>query len=62
MNLRVEAMMRPALGGVTKADGVPEGFMGLDCGPASVELNAKAKVVNVVLVSQSEGKNTKIYW
>lgn len=28
--------------GVTKADGVPEGFMGLDCGPASVELNAKA--------------------
>ena len=55
-------MMRPALGGVTKADGVPEGFMGLDCGPASVELNAKAKVVNVVLVSQSEGKNTKIYW
>eukprot|EP00438_Fugacium_kawagutii_P017031 Skav221326 [mRNA] locus=scaffold1437:17503:24249:- [translate_table: standard] len=27
--------------GVSKADGVPEGFMGLDCGPASVELNAK---------------------
>eukprot|EP00913_Durusdinium_trenchii_P031218 g29231.t1 len=28
--------------GVVKADGVPEGFMGLDCGPASIELNAKA--------------------
>jgi len=28
--------------GVTKAEGVPDGFMGLDCGPASIELNAKA--------------------
>merc|ERR1712228_755057 len=27
---------------VTKAEGIPEGFMGLDCGPASIELNAKA--------------------
>jgi phosphoglycerate kinase len=26
----------------TKADGVPEGFMGLDCGPLSAKLNAKA--------------------
>merc|ERR1712157_143886 len=28
--------------GVKKEDGIPDGFMGLDCGPASVELNAKA--------------------
>jgi phosphoglycerate kinase len=27
---------------VTKAGGVPEGFMGLDCGPLSAKLNAKA--------------------
>merc|ERR1711976_945649 len=26
----------------TKADGIPDGFMGLDCGPASIEMNAKA--------------------
>merc|ERR1739849_2272 len=26
----------------TKAEGVPEGFMGLDCGPESAKLNAKA--------------------
>merc|ERR1719213_935057 len=26
----------------TKAEGVPEGFMGLDCGPESNKLNAKA--------------------
>merc|ERR1711881_223932 len=26
----------------TKADGVPDGFMGLDCGPASNEMNANA--------------------
>jgi len=26
----------------TKADGIPDGFMGLDCGPASNEMNAKA--------------------
>merc|ERR1711967_109521 len=26
----------------TKADGVPEGFMGLDCGPESVKKNAEA--------------------
>jgi len=28
--------------GVTKEDGIPDGFMGLDCGPKSIELNAKA--------------------
>ena len=33
--------------GVVKADGVPEGFMGLDCGPASIELNAKARHAKV---------------
>ena len=27
---------------VPKAEGVAEGFMGLDCGPQSIELNAKA--------------------
>jgi phosphoglycerate kinase len=27
---------------VTKEDGVPEGFMGLDCGPKSIELNKAA--------------------
>jgi len=27
---------------VTKADGIPAGFMGLDCGPESVKLNAEA--------------------
>jgi len=26
----------------TKEEGIPEGFMGLDCGPKSMELNAKA--------------------
>merc|ERR1719149_518538 len=26
----------------TKAEGVPEGFMGLDCGPESIKLNAAA--------------------
>merc|ERR1712151_691114 len=26
----------------TKADGIPDGFMGLDCGPESMKLNAKA--------------------
>jgi len=26
----------------TKADGIPEGFMGLDCGPQSMEMNKKA--------------------
>merc|ERR1712003_614009 len=26
----------------TKEEGVPDGFMGLDCGPKSVEMNAKA--------------------
>merc|ERR1719265_1631182 len=28
--------------GVTKEDGVPDGFMGLDCGPKSIELNKAA--------------------
>merc|ERR1712050_779462 len=28
--------------GVTKEEGVPEGFMGLDCGPKSIELNKAA--------------------
>eukprot|EP00439_Symbiodinium_sp_Y106_P058652 s2207_g8.t1 len=28
--------------GVTKDAGIPDGFMGLDCGPKSIELNAKA--------------------
>ena len=27
---------------VTKEDGIPAGFMGLDCGPKSIELNAAA--------------------
>merc|ERR1711933_173502 len=27
---------------VTKADGIPAGFMGLDCGPKSIEANAAA--------------------
>jgi len=27
---------------VTKADGIPAGFMGLDCGPESVKMNAEA--------------------
>merc|ERR1711976_215674 len=26
----------------TKADGLPDGFMGLDCGPESIKLNAEA--------------------
>jgi len=26
----------------TKADGIPDGFMGLDCGPESIKLNAQA--------------------
>merc|ERR1719168_132197 len=26
----------------TKGDGIPDGFMGLDCGPKSIEMNAKA--------------------
>jgi phosphoglycerate kinase len=26
----------------TKADGIPDGFMGLDCGPESIKLNAEA--------------------
>merc|ERR1719230_706062 len=26
----------------TQAEGIPDGFMGLDCGPKSIELNAKA--------------------
>merc|ERR1712241_207178 len=26
----------------TKEEGIPEGFMGLDCGPKSIEMNAKA--------------------
>merc|ERR1712178_151201 len=26
----------------TKAEGIPDGFIGLDCGPKSIELNAKA--------------------
>merc|ERR1711918_322330 len=25
----------------TKADGIPDGFMGLDCGPESIKLNAE---------------------
>jgi len=28
--------------GVTREEGIPDGFMGLDCGPKSIELNAKA--------------------
>merc|ERR1711937_333928 len=28
--------------GVTKEDGIPDGFMGLDCGPKSIELNKAA--------------------
>jgi len=28
--------------GVTQAEGIPDGFMGLDCGPASIAANAKA--------------------
>ena len=30
------------LGGVSKETGIPDGFMGLDCGPKSIEENAQA--------------------
>ena len=29
-------------GGVSKETGIPDGFMGLDCGPKSIEENAQA--------------------
>lgn len=30
------------VGGVSKETGIPDGFMGLDCGPKSIEENAQA--------------------
>ena len=29
--------------GVTKETGIPDGFMGLDCGPKSIEENAQVR-------------------
>jgi len=34
----------------TKADGVPEGFMGLDCGPESAKLNAAAVAASKTII------------
>merc|ERR1712060_464762 len=34
----------------TKASGIPEGFMGLDCGPASMEANAKAVMESKTII------------
>jgi len=34
----------------TKETGIPDGFMGLDCGPASVELNAKAVMESKTII------------
>merc|ERR1712113_155688 len=34
----------------TKEAGIPDGFMGLDCGPASVELNAKAVMESKTII------------
>mmetsp|Transcript_45275 Transcript_45275/g.81433 ORF Transcript_45275/g.81433 Transcript_45275/m.81433 type:complete len:418 (+) Transcript_45275:95-1348(+) len=34
----------------TKETGIPDGFMGLDCGPASIELNAKAVMESKTII------------
>merc|ERR1712014_201547 len=34
----------------TKESGIPEGFMGLDCGPKSIELNAKAVMESKTII------------
>eukprot|EP00441_Pelagodinium_beii_P039778 CAMPEP_0197647484 /NCGR_PEP_ID=MMETSP1338-20131121/25507_1 /TAXON_ID=43686 ORGANISM="Pelagodinium beii, Strain RCC1491" /NCGR_SAMPLE_ID=MMETSP1338 /ASSEMBLY_ACC=CAM_ASM_000754 /LENGTH=417 /DNA_ID=CAMNT_0043221295 /DNA_START=68 /DNA_END=1321 /DNA_ORIENTATION=+ len=34
----------------TQADGIPDGFMGLDCGPKSIELNAKAVMESKTII------------
>jgi len=34
----------------TKEEGIPEGFMGLDCGPKSIELNAKAVMESKTII------------
>merc|ERR1711877_51318 len=36
--------------GVTMADGIPDGFMGLDCGPKSIELNKAAVEASKTIV------------
>merc|ERR1740121_145723 len=36
--------------GATKETGIPDGFMGLDCGPASNELNAKAVMESKTII------------
>merc|ERR1711862_1007747 len=36
--------------GVTKEEGVPDGFMGLDCGPKSIELNKAAVAASKTIV------------
>merc|ERR1711988_524618 len=34
----------------TKAEGIPDGFMGLDCGPDSIKLNAKAVMESKTII------------
>merc|ERR1739838_1105600 len=34
----------------TKADGIPDGFMGLDCGPKSIEASAKAVMESKTII------------
>merc|ERR1712066_381279 len=34
----------------TKESGIPEGFMGLDCGPKSIESNAKAVMESKTII------------
>merc|ERR1719450_2073207 len=34
----------------TKESGIPEGFMGLDCGPKSIELNAAAVLASRTII------------
>jgi len=34
----------------TQAEGIPDGFMGLDCGPKSIELNAKAVMESKTII------------
>merc|ERR1712037_991597 len=47
----------------TKETGIPEGFMGLDCGPKSVELNAQTgakSLMDAVVAATANGVVTVI--
>eukprot|EP00438_Fugacium_kawagutii_P034273 Skav205202 [mRNA] locus=scaffold376:97111:102790:+ [translate_table: standard] len=47
-------------GGVSKETGIPDGFMGLDCGPKSIEENAQAGLPQVTHCSTGGGASLEL--